>query len=87
VTNLDDVVLKPLQLAYERTLEKWPRGSLECCNQSLNGNSLRAQEIKRNVDNEEDQAHEVSDGSKDSIGKLTRGHLCYKAKNLTTFCP
>jgi hypothetical protein len=53
-----------------KSLEKGDRESLECCKQSLMGNSSGSSEdqsANRNTDSK-DCAHEVSDGNKDSTG-------------------
>jgi hypothetical protein len=91
MTIPDDVDLKPLKLAYRRSLEtfgKVGQRNPRILQQSLmgdSGGSSEDQNADRNVDSK-DCAYEGSDGDKDSFGKVNRSNLCYfVAKNLSAF--
>jgi hypothetical protein len=71
-----------LELVCGRNLEEFgdeAREVLECYKLTLKGDSdgkSEDKEANKNADSE-GQVHEVSNGSENSIGNWTRGHLCY----------
>lgn len=71
-----------------KSLEKWTREALDCCEQCWVWNAGQSSEDKnvdRNV-NSKGQAWEISVGNQDSIGSWRRGHVYYAlAQNFSTF--